>query len=211
MDMLKDIITRTEKEYVTQHLEEFMPVESKEITQEKELKIEPIDKEGRFVTFNGHRYHKYRGYYERRVALHVDVYEKAHGIIIPEGYHVHHKDLNKLNNNLDNLELMTCNDHMKLHTMLTRKERTYFCSYCGKQFSSRTTRVTDKHHYCSEACRSKYSQEHRPVTERKCIICGKMFVKPKNSTAQTCSTNCTNLLMSKRRMEQLERQKKQDK
>ena len=34
---------------------------------------------------------------------------------IPEGYHIHHKDENKLNNSLDNLEMISSADHTSLH------------------------------------------------------------------------------------------------
>ena len=34
---------------------------------------------------------------------------------IPYGYEVHHKDENRLNNSIDNLELLSTSDHMRLH------------------------------------------------------------------------------------------------
>lgn len=34
---------------------------------------------------------------------------------IPRGYCVHHKDRDRLNNNLDNLQLMTLSEHNRLH------------------------------------------------------------------------------------------------
>ena len=46
---------------------------------------------------------------------HVLVWEKAHGPI-PPGYQVHHKDENKLNNDLDNLELLDPLTHKRLHS-----------------------------------------------------------------------------------------------
>lgn len=46
-------------------------------------------------------------------------YCKANGLTeIPKGYHVHHKDLIKTNNDPDNLLLMTASDHMRLHYRL---------------------------------------------------------------------------------------------
>ena len=47
--------------------------------------------------------------------LHRLIYEEAHGKI-PNGYHVHHKDGNKLNNSIDNLELLEKREHHSLHS-----------------------------------------------------------------------------------------------
>ena len=52
------------------------------------------------------------GYGNKR--LHRLIYEKHYGKI-PEGYVIHHKDHNKLNNNIDNLELLSEFEHKSLH------------------------------------------------------------------------------------------------
>lgn len=59
------------------------------------------------------------GYYWRTksgrcVYLHREVYEKHYGSI-PKGYIVHHKDGDKLNNSIDNLELMSRAEHASIH------------------------------------------------------------------------------------------------
>jgi len=46
--------------------------------------------------------------------LHRYIYEMHYGEI-PKGYEIHHKDGNKLNNNIDNLEILTKSEHTKLH------------------------------------------------------------------------------------------------
>lgn len=47
-------------------------------------------------------------------ALHVEIYKDNFGPI-PEGYHVHHKDGNPLNNAPENLECLTSSAHAKEH------------------------------------------------------------------------------------------------
>ena len=57
------------------------------------------------------------GYYLNRklqIRLHRYIWERANGLI-PPGYEIHHKDFNKANNDLSNLELLTESEHHKLH------------------------------------------------------------------------------------------------
>jgi hypothetical protein len=42
------------------------------------------------------------------------IYESVYGKI-PEGYHIHHKDGNCYNNNIDNLECLSPEEHAKIH------------------------------------------------------------------------------------------------
>jgi hypothetical protein len=48
-------------------------------------------------------------------SLHVYIWEKHNQCRVPRGYVIHHKDEDKDNNNITNLQLMTCNDHNRLH------------------------------------------------------------------------------------------------
>lgn len=58
----------------------------------------------------------------KQVEEHIVVYCEANGLTeIPEGYVVHHIDLDKLNNDLSNLVLMTNSEHIKLHRRLRRE------------------------------------------------------------------------------------------
>lgn len=50
-----------------------------------------------------------------RVALHHWVWMKNYGKI-PQGYHIHHRDADRLNNDINNLALMTARDHISYHT-----------------------------------------------------------------------------------------------
>lgn len=47
---------------------------------------------------------------------HRAIYEYYHDIKIPKGYVIHHKDYNALNNNIDNLEMMSKHEHDIVHT-----------------------------------------------------------------------------------------------
>ena len=52
---------------------------------------------------------------------------------IPEGYHVHHVDFDKANNQIENLQCLTKKEHSKIH----RDKLPYFeniCEVCGKTY-----------------------------------------------------------------------------
>jgi len=74
---------------------------------------------------------KYRGcrYNGKRMRLHVAMYLEKHGLdTLPEGYVVHHRDFNPLNNTLKNLRLMTAVEHNRLHSSLRkRNKKGQFC------------------------------------------------------------------------------------
>ena len=76
------------------------------------------------VEFNGNVYRRYpdsprphlRKYYSRsRSFLHRVIWEDAYGEI-PEGHHIHHKDGNHLNNDLDNLQCLPVAEHHREHS-----------------------------------------------------------------------------------------------
>lgn len=58
---------------------------------------------------SGNGYYKHKGHY-----LHRDIWENANGTI-PAGHIVHHKDGNRENNNLDNLEVVSDIAHRQYH------------------------------------------------------------------------------------------------
>jgi len=51
---------------------------------------------------------------DRREYLHRNVW-KDHNGPIPDGHDIHHKDENKLNNNIGNLEILTTKEHGEIH------------------------------------------------------------------------------------------------
>ena len=107
----------------------------------------------------------------RGALLHRLIWEDAHGPI-PEGYVVHHRDGNSLNNALDNLELLARGDHIGHHkrgrpavyadpatpsrraseAWRKRQPRDVECVACGTTFQSTGMRAM----FCTRPCRRRY-------------------------------------------------------
>lgn len=114
---------------------------------------------------------------------------------------VHHIDGNRLNNDPNNLMVMTNSAHAVLHghlqqpNLLPLMPKLFLCKNCGKEFSAMEFRK-----YCSHGCRyssknyeaRKYSPKSyfkSPKEYITCSQCGKDF-PPKTSTAKFCSYKC---------------------
>lgn len=70
---------------------------------------------GRFITIHGKTQYKAKQYKGKRIDEHRLVWTKSNGEI-PKGYVIHHINGNKKDNRLENLEMMTYDEHNKLHT-----------------------------------------------------------------------------------------------
>ena len=95
-------------------------------------------------SFNGITYHRSKkGYYiNMNRKLHRDVWAFHNGTIPPK-HDVHHKDFNKNNNQIWNLELMTSSAHRSLHAKLNAAKRPpqeicwNRCLVCRKEFKAK--------------------------------------------------------------------------
>ena len=174
-----------------------------------------IDCKGQpIVVYNGIRFSVTpNGYYAgsknyERFLLHRYVYKTLCGDI-PKGYVIHHKDHNRGNNLLSNLELVRQKDHAHLHfgerieqiissavgnrkrknqipqDEVKRRMNDHLCLWCGCQLAS------EGEYYCSSHCKEKFKRHNglRDV-EKVCVICGKKFLSNRLDYARTCSPQC---------------------
>lgn len=85
----------------------------------------------------------------RTVSLHRYVMECHLGHPIPEDHVVHHKDGDRLNNDICNLELMTYEAHARHHNQ--KHPRTKLCAACGRRFTPAPTK-RKRAKTCSRPC-----------------------------------------------------------
>ncbi len=130
------------------------------------------------------------GFYFQRKGkrLHRAVWEHHNGPV-PEGYHVHHKDENRANNEIWNLECMPGGEHESLHTS-TDERKEY-----GKMHIERIRPLAAAWHG-SEVGRTWHAQhgketwENREATERVCEHCGKGYMSRDMRKTGFCSNSC---------------------
>lgn len=87
----------------------------------------------------------------KTVATHRHVWEQANGPI-PDGYEVHHKDHDRFNNELSNLELMTAAAHRAHHAKHnTKHPKEKECRICLQMFTPSPTKRA-RAQTCSPEC-----------------------------------------------------------
>lgn len=116
----------------------------------------------------------------KKTHLHRVIYLEEVGPI-PDGFEVHHRDEDPLNNAVSNLELLTGTEHRKRHH--AERLRSYVCRKCGVEFQSRAAQGAV---YCSQKCRNAIRTVHGKVRTLMCIRCGLDF-----TTTQTCQRFCS--------------------
>jgi hypothetical protein len=119
------------------------------------------------VEFNGMTFlfHSPSGYYVSKLGVRLNraVWEYHNGPI-PDGYVIHHKDQNKVNNSIDNLELMEWGEHSAHHHEIAdaAKYVTVTCVGCDQPLRRLAIAVRNgTKQYCSRAC-ANARRERRP-------------------------------------------------
>jgi hypothetical protein len=123
----------------------------------------------------------------KREYCHRIIWEQDRGAI-PDGFHVHHKDGNKLNNLIQNLECISPSDHMRLHAIETREKR----KECMKR-NSEKVHAWLKTKKGKKFLRDKMNKmkESLPLRKFVCDWCKVEFERQYNKeTIKFCSDNC---------------------
>ena len=104
---------------------------------------------------------KFEGYVPR---AHV-VWWLSTGLVVPTGFVLHHINGDKLDDRIENLQLMTHADHTGLHRSGEYKEPVLFtCQWCGEEFYA----INKRSKYCSDKCSWTYfSHKYKPRRKSK--------------------------------------------
>lgn len=108
---------------------------------------------GRFIRSDGYVAVWYKGKYELE---HRVIMSKFLGRDLQANEQVHHRNEIKSDNRFENLEIVTCSEHIRKYHRCQRDESTWGqakCLSCGKIFDRRKKETgLHKHTFCSREC-----------------------------------------------------------
>lgn len=102
------------------------------------------------------------------VLYHRVVMENYLGRLLYSDEVVHHKDGNKHNNTIDNLEVLSNKEHSTLHAKRGRTYVELVCKNCGKVFYREKRQIKKgRDAFCSRRCNGDYQRKHnwKPICE----------------------------------------------
>ena len=129
--------------------------------------------------------------------LHRYIWELHNGPI-PEGYHVHHKNEDPLDNSIDNLELLPGKSHLQLHAYEHSQDQAYM-EKVKENLDRQRAKASEWH--SSKAGREWHSergklnaalQKAKPRIEKQCEMCGATFhaYQSMDWHSKFCSKKC---------------------
>lgn len=154
----------------------------------------------KFIVFNGQKFRLHaNGYYMTEnwgrgtpSTLHRAIWSFHNGPI-PEGFHVHHKDGDKFNNDISNLEAISRRDHLAHHAA----ESTWIKSPENIEQLKSINHLAKEWHASPEGLEwhkqhGKKTWGNRALSEVKCQEpdCEKTFMTPWPNRAKYCSSAC---------------------
>lgn len=172
-------------------------------------------KELRTAYFNEYKFIKdsKTGYYlstskigNKKKRLHRYVWEYYNGEI-PNGYDIHHKDHNKDNNSIENLELLSSYEHKKRHSSeLTEKRKKIL-----NEILKTKARPKAIEWHKSEKAKDWHKQQYkislglRKKEKFTCEYCGKDYESFKNGKNKFCSDKCMSASRRKSGVDNIQR------
>lgn len=145
--------------------------------------------------FNGKRYYFSGHYFQRQgERLHIAVWKYYNGDI-PKGYHIHHKDEDRHNNQIENLQMVKAYEHLSRHSS-ARDE------YNQKHIKDMRELANEWHG--SDEGRAWHSEHAKESWQKKgynkytCSCCGKEF-ETRHDYGADQNTFCSNACKAKHR------------
>lgn len=124
--------------------------------------------------------------------LHREKYKQEFGLTEEQikEYEVHHIDGNKDNNEIDNLKLLTTEEHHKLHDIRSESSHRHVCKKCGRTYWSSVSKSTEICDRCDSSLAIGGSS--MIMIKKRCEYCGAEYeTKGVNrNRSKFCSNKC---------------------
>jgi hypothetical protein len=142
--------------------------------------------------FNGETYYLCGYYYQRKGRrLHRSVWEHHNGPI-PNGYHIHHKDGDRCNNDIENLELVLAEEHLSGHMSSEERKAKSRETVCNAiEAAKQWHKSADGKQWHSK--QSKETWKNRSPIKLTCTNCGTEFeslIAYKDGANRFCGNSC---------------------
>ena len=129
--------------------------------------------------------------------LHHAVWEFYHGEI-PDGYQVHHKDGNTLNNDIKNLVLLPAAEHLSYHARerykdpKQRAKNAEHLKAMREQAKAWHASEEGRFWHSEHAKQCAQKQRERPKIKKRCMVCGEVYeISPAMAyKSKFCSKKC---------------------
>lgn len=152
------------------------------------------------IIFDGHKFTKDKktGYYLKttlpRKRLHIYVWEYYNNCKVPKGFDIHHKDQNKDNNDISNLECISRSRHNKLHgELLTeeqREKRRQNMDINARPAAIEWHKSQDGRDWHKEQYKDSLGKYNAIKTKKKCEYCGAEYETVEHGNNKFCSNKC---------------------
>ena len=170
------------------------------LNQTRQGPVNPNWKGGRSIRPDGYVEVRVNG---RRKLEHVHLMEQHLGRRMNRGEVVHHKNADRTDNRLENLEVMTVSEHMRLHHKngVSHRRRVKRCRICAETFTAdRSNQTICPRPECRKErsrqyCLTYHNKHRAALVSLQCRICGTTFRgRPRsNAKGRTCSPRCYRL------------------
>lgn len=140
--------------------------------------------------YKGERYYLCGAYFQKNgVRLHRLIWQDGNKAEIPKGMHIHHKDGDRANNSLNNLQLITASEHARIHgqnpsdkAVEARRRNAQIATEGNKRIPKKVR---------SETRREAWEkQKQKPPTEKQCGYCGEVYETYVPHCSKFCSNRC---------------------
>mgnify|MGYP006422404251 CR=1 FL=1 len=153
----------------------------------------PVQIAKKTQVFEGLKYYLCGNYYQRDgVRLHRKVWERNKGSI-PYGFHIHHKNGDRGDNRIENLEIKEASNHIKEHWKEDYEERYHGAKRnmdIARKFASAWHRSeAGRNHHRDRYYRDNLKEALNKKVDMTCEYCGSDFIGIEHKT-KFCSNNC---------------------